>query len=259
MSSQLITLWIRSILACSLLIQSFEMLSIAKSITPEHPWSWQNSFPSFQHKKGLIYQSLRILFENKFSSLIMAQIFLVILLPFFNSPLLILSLSLSALLINVRFRGVFNGGSDYMTMVTLLGLLASSIILENDLPSRWGLYYIGIQCILSYFIAGVVKIKNSTWRNGQALKIFISSTNYAVPAKIKQIAHSNILLIAASWFVMMWECLFPLCWLWPKTTPFFLGIAFVFHIGNFICFGINRFVFAWLAAYPAVLYCTNSI
>lgn len=33
----------------------------------------------------------------------------------------------------------------------------------------------------------------------------------------------------------------------------------LFHVGVFVAFGLNRFVWAWLSAWPAVLFATQFI
>ena len=35
------------------------------------------------------------------------------------------------------------------------------------------------------------------------------------------------------------------------------GVALGFHLANVYAFGLNRFLFAWLAAYPALYYCSS--
>jgi hypothetical protein len=147
-----------------------------------------------------------------------------------------------------------------MTVVVLTGLLVSLLSPSEKLFGLGGLFYIAAQLTLSYFVAGVVKLKTRTWRSGQALKVFLEHSNYAIPAPVRALAQYNWFNRGVSWFVILWECCFPLLWLTRPSmalmvTGLFLGNAFIFHLGNFVAFGINRFVFAWLAAYPALLYC----
>ena len=60
-----------------------------------------------------------------------------------------------SVLILFRFKGIFNGGSDYMTTLTLIGL-SMGLILKI---MRHGFYYavvfIAAQSVTSYFIAGI--------------------------------------------------------------------------------------------------------
>ena len=62
------------------------------------------------------------------------------------------------------------------------------------------------------------------------------------------------LLWLASWAVMLFEVLFPLSILNVTTLFAALGVAIMFHIANACLFGLNRFVWFWIAAYPSILW-----
>jgi hypothetical protein len=38
-----------------------------------------------------------------------------------------------------------------------------------------------------------------------------------------------------------------------------LGLGLCFHLGAWLVFGLNRFVFVWAAAYPALLWCSQML
>ena len=84
-------------------------------------------------------------------------------------------LFLMALLLLLRWRGAFNGGSDFMTLVAITGLLlaqlAGSLV---DAPWGWraGFWYITLQTVSSYFVSGWVKLLRPEWRSGKALTLF---------------------------------------------------------------------------------------
>jgi hypothetical protein len=63
------------------------------------------------------------------------------------------------------------------------------------------------------------------------------------------------LILVLSWLVIVWECALPVVWVKPTWAPVYLLIGAFFHLGNFLIFGLNRFFFAWIAAYPALLFC----
>ncbi len=245
------------LLSLSMLIQSFEMLATSKQINPSHPWHWQNLNSDFKEWPTFLQLALREIFQNHFTALVYLQIIALFCLPFIFHWSLLLILLITSLMINLRFRGVFNGGSDYMTMVVLSGLLATAFLQSEFHFLTFGLYYIAIQCTLSYFVAGIVKVKNSSWRNGYALQIFLTHSNYSVPSSLRKAAQYKWFNRLSSWGVIFWECTFPLAWFNQKLTIIYLAIGFLFHLSNFISFGLNRFVFAWLASYPAVLFCTQ--
>jgi hypothetical protein len=252
--------WTESLLAMSLLIQSFEMRVIAKSASfATHPWAWQIVGAESKNWPRILKPPMNTLMGTYFEYLVIVQIFLSLLL-FTGAKLgLVCALILTCVSICFRFRGVFNGGSDYMTITVLLGLLFVSVASTDNTLVRYGFFYIAFQCSLSYFIAGIVKIRTPAWRSGLALQAFIKYSNYPVPIGIRNLSENKLLVFVASWFVMAWECAFPLVWLRPTWALAFLVVAFVFHMGVFLCFGLNRFIFAWLASYPSLLFAVHYV
>ncbi len=58
-----------------------------------------------------------------------------------------------------------------------------------------------------------------------------------------------------SWGFTVWEGCFPLALLDLRLAAFMCASGVVFHFLVFWYFGLNRFFWAWLASFPAVLYC----
>ena len=139
------------------------------------------------------------------------------------------------LFISVRFRGTFNGGSDMMTFVILTGVLVGYFW-----STKYGFLYIGINGLYSYFKAGLAKLKNPEWREGSALASF-------TPTLTKW---GRVL----SWPVIIFE-------LAALAVPFIPGLAWpyfilamLFHLIIFLMFGLNRFFWIWLSAWPSIFY-----
>lgn len=156
--------------------------------------------------------------------------------PLFPHWSVVLVLFLTSWLIAVRWRGTFNGGSDSMTIHILAAWFVYLSEPDNAWVERGCLYYVALQLTLSYFTAGVAKLRNPEWRNGQALTRFVP---------LKAGAVSALLLIG-------FECLFPLALLGPWVCAGFVAAGIVFHLLNSYYLGLNRFFFVWLAAYPAL-------
>ena len=152
----------------------------------------------------------------------------------------------------VRFQGSYNGGSDRMGTLVLFCLC-----LAHWLPSRWqevALGYLAVQLVLSYFISGQVKIANLEWRSGRALQDVFCFSAYPVSEELRGLADRPKLLFGASWAVMLFEVLFPFSLLDTRLLMVALFIAALFHLANAFLFGLNRFVWVWLAAYPSILW-----
>lgn len=162
-------------------------------------------------------------------------------------------LLLTSALILKRCDGPYNGGSDRLAVLMLFCLL-----LANLLPVlRWrelALGYLAAQLVLSYAMAGWVKIVNPDWRRGRALNDVFAFSAYPVSEHLRALSALPRLLWCASWGVMLFELLFALSLLDARLLYAALGIAALFHMANALLFGLNRFVWVWIAAYPSLLW-----
>lgn len=165
----------------------------------------------------------------------------------------LLALSAHSLLILHRYQGPYNGGSDRMGLLILYCLCLSRWAPEG-ISQQAAFGYLGVQVVLSYFVSGQVKIVNPEWRSGRALQDVFSFSAYPVSESLRALADRPRLLWAASWIVMLFEVLFPLSILNSTVLMVFLALAATFHVANALLFGLNRFVWFWIAAYPSILW-----
>lgn len=224
--------------AISVIIQMLEYLVLRKEFTPKGIW------PS--HRLG--YSATMALIAV---GLIGAIGFLFQAHVTFAGAMLIATLGMA-----LRFRGSFNGGSDSMSLVILgsltFGLAAAPY---TEMAPRIAILYIGVQSLLSYFIGGLAKIRHPKWRTGEMMAALLMRAGYYTPNWVHRWAQSGPLMFVASWMILIFECTFPAVLLHPALTLVYLGFAIVFHVVNGFVFGLNRFLFAWIASYPALIYC----
>lgn len=249
MSLEVALLWTERLTALALVLQSLELLQLRRAFADDGVWRWS----ILRDEQAGLLLPLRwvlalLLPYRAFVGLLVARIVLAALFSL-GHGLLALPLLLSQLLVCARFRGTFNGGSDYMTVVLLLGTSVAAL----PGAARVGLGYICVQLVMSYFIAGITKLRQPAWRSGSALATFLRSPRYAAPAWVGSAATPGLALVA-SWSVMVFEVGFPwaLTGLTTAWCAALLGVGF--HLANAVVFGLNRFLFAWTAAYPALLY-----
>ncbi|MEY2620092.1 MAG: hypothetical protein RL522_3094 [Pseudomonadota bacterium] len=165
-----------------------------------------------------------------------------------------------ALLLLFRWRGAFNGGSDFMTLVGLTGLLiAHGVGAYADMAQGWraGLWYVALQAATSYFMSGWVKLLRPEWRTGRALPFFLDTGVYG-PIAANSVFHRPWAARACAWSFTVWEGCFPLALLDARLAAAFCAVAAVFHFGVFWYFGLNRFFWAWIATFPAVMYAASA-
>jgi hypothetical protein len=165
----------------------------------------------------------------------------------------LLSLSALSLYTLHRFQGPYNGGSDRMGLLILYCLTLTAFLPSQVWQERiFG--YLAFQLILSYFISGRVKIVNPDWRSGRALRDVFMFSAYPVSEDLRKMAGKPRLLWLLSWGVILFELAFPLAMLHQSLLILALIAAACFHFSNACFFGLNRFFWTWLAAYPSLLW-----
>jgi hypothetical protein len=164
-----------------------------------------------------------------------------------------LALLVNGALIVRRFQGPYNGGADKMGLLILI-----TLTLAHFAPNeRWRAVcfgYLAAQVVLSYFISGWVKVVNPDWRSGRALRDVFLFSAYPVSESLRGWAGHPRLLTSAAWAVMGFELAFPLALLTAPGLFAALAIAASFHLANACLFGLNRFFWIWLTAYPSLIW-----
>lgn len=157
-----------SALCLSMIFQSLELLVLCFRGDLLKIWSFENLKDDLKFK---------IIFSERSFKLILVLELITSMYGLFNpSAPLIGILFLTHLLICIRFRGTFNGGSDMMTFVLLTGVFIS-LCSESEQTQKLGLIYITINTLFSYFKAGISKLIRSEWRKGEA-SVFLSKEVY---------------------------------------------------------------------------------
>ena len=162
----------------------------------------------------------------------------------------------AALLVNAvfwlrRFAGPYNGGADRMGLLILMCLTLAAWA-PGAREVAFG--YLGAQVALSYFISGWVKVTNADWRSGAALGDVFAVSAYPVAESWRALSARPRLMRAAAWAVMGFELLFPLALTSAPTLYAALAVGAAFHLANACLFGLNRFFWIWLTAYPSLIW-----
>jgi hypothetical protein len=174
--------------------------------------------------------------------------------PAFTAGLLLLT----SLLLFSRYQGAYNGGSDRMGLLLLCGLWLTHVLpVPAWRAAAFG--YVAVQVVASYLLAGVAKVVNRSWHTGEALHDLFAFSIYPVSADLRALASRRAWLTAAGWGVMLFELAFPFALLDPRLLVGALALAFTFHLANAALFGLDRFVWVWLAAYPALLWFQSAL
>jgi len=242
-------------------IQTLEYLRMRPAMNQHGLWAWtiqRQDIPNAMAQK--MFDGLFA--EKIFTSLLWARLLALTSLVFLGANLgNVTFLFISNLLVLIRWRGAFNGGSDFMTLVVLTGLLISQWVayFENsELGWRACFWYITIQSMTSYFVSGAVKLLRPEWRNGSAMTIFLNAAIHG-PLRENHLLRNAHLAALGSWTFILWECAAPLALLDARLAVVFCAIATFFHFLVFWFFGLNRFFWAWMASFPAIVWCAGQI
>jgi len=157
--------------------------------------------------------------------------------------------------LTIRSRGPVCGGSDSMWFQVQLGLTIANLPSVGPLGGKLGLAFIAAQSVLSYVLAGISKMRNPRWWNGGTVQsLFASDGPYVLLASLRTFAQRPLLCQGLGLAVMVLQVgvaavlFLPAELRWPVVA----GVA-VFHLFNAVALGLNRFVWAWFATYPALL------
>ena len=209
MSGYLVVRWLEVLGGFSLVLQCLEYWRMADSTDPKGIWAWQVQRADIPDAPAFVKALLDRAYQPACYRLQLLVRFMaaVALMVWGNHWLTALVLFSGTLLLLIRWRGAFNGGSDFMTLITVSGLLiAQGVTLLSDAQTGWtaGLGYIAIQTLSSYFVSGWVKLKRPEWRNGQALTVFLNSGLYG-PLSPDSVFRRPWLAQVCSWLFILWE------------------------------------------------------
>lgn len=247
----------------SLIIQTIEFLNLREPLSARGIWTYAVGRDDLSHATRLTQSLFAFLSREDvwFGHLILRLAAALVLVIIGASLPLILFLFVGTVAVLIRWRGAFNGGSDFMTIVVLSGLLIATLgvaLGDEDFGWRAGLIYISIHAASSYFISGGVKLLNADWRSGKALPLFLDGGVYG-PLSPGSLYWRKPVAVVCSWAFIIWECLAPLAFLDARFAVVYCAMAGLFHVLVFWYFGLNRFVFAWISTFPAIIYLADQL
>ena len=152
-----------------------------------------------------------------------------------------------------RFQGPYNGGSGRMGLLLLMCLLAFHVA-GQALWREGAIGYLAGQVVLSYAVSGWAKLANPEWRNGRALRDVFEFSAYPVSESLRAWSAAPRPLLVLSWMTVGFEAAFPLSLLSSTALEAGLIVAALLHVANAFVFGLNRFLWMWLASYPCLMW-----
>jgi hypothetical protein len=225
--------WSGRLVALSVALQTLELLSLRRALSGE----------------GLLGGGR----ARGFRPLLWLQLALCAATALLAAPALLLGVFATYWLLIRRLGAPFNGGSDALSSLSALMLGSAALDPGHGPIMKGALSYLGVQTAFSYFVAGLAKLKERGWRRGSALVHFAELPKYGVPAWARTLLARPHVALGTSWAILLFECSFPCALFGPRACLAYLSLGAAFHVANAILFGLNRFLFSWLALYPILL------
>ncbi len=171
-----------------------------------------------------------------------------------HSPLLLSLLFLGTLQMYMRSPYSLDGAHQ-MHLVVLLGTSLGTLFGSFPWVKELCLGFIAAQLTCSYAISGITKLCSPVWVKSSAIYAVFSTQIYGHAGVYQWLTRYPALARIACWSVMLFEALFPLAFFLPPLGGMgFLAAGLGFHLANALFMGLNDFLFAFIAAYPSLLY-----
>lgn len=240
--------WMPRLAALATAVCALELIIVREAFSERGVYAWS----VLRAEYGVLARPLGVVFGARGTLLLLVlQLAAAIALPLTTHPAPAWVAFAATFAIAIRWRGTYNGGSDAMLLVVLL-----AISLARTFPAHANaaLAYAAVQLVLSYFIAGIAKLGDPAWRTGRAMPLIVTLPHYRVPARAAAILASPGAGRFAAYAMLVFECTFPVALLHPTVCLVYLGVGAGFHLVNALAFGLDRFLWVWIAAYPALIH-----
>jgi hypothetical protein len=163
------------------------------------------------------------------------------------------AIAFMSILLSIRGTDGKNG-ADEMSKITFLSLM---IAFFSSHPLLWKIeiFFLAGQLCIAYVTSGYLRIQEESWRDGSALLLVFRQRTYGNKLCWTIGRRCPRAVQAASMSVLLFECTFPFTLFLPRYMLMpILAFGIAFHVANAIIIGLNTFLWAFVALYPAFLW-----
>ena len=252
-------------LACTLAligvgISSLEWLTPLAKVGPESLLAAE-CFGSNRFERLWRPHGLRAVFLLRLASVVVWLGSMLMGLDTFASRAMVLAAGLLSL--PIRFRppvGVFVAidGAEHMFTAILLAL-GPTFLLTSTVCMKAALAFVAVEALLEYAVSGWSKLTDwRGWVQGPYLRQVFASYNYGHPraAAFLQASPATAGIVSGALIALELSVVLSVV-LPPPLAEALLLLMFGFHLGAAFIMGLNTYFWAFVAAYPAILYCRN--
>ncbi|MFG3255732.1 alpha/beta fold hydrolase [Streptomyces sp. NPDC048172] len=121
------------------------------------------------------------------------------------------------------------------------------------------LWFVALQSVLNYAASGYVKLAGPLWRDGDALQGIMRTVTYGDERTWRLLRRHPRVARALGLATLVMECTYPAVFLFGgRLAKPYVAAADAFHLANARLMALGRFLSAFGAMHPAVLYVTGA-
>lgn len=151
-------------------------------------------------------------------------------------------------------------GSDQIALIVVTAVLVARVSPPDSAAQHLCLAFVAGQLALAYCASGVAKLLGSAWRSGRAVGEILSTRTYGSPGLARIVERLPIAGTAATYATVALETAFPAALFLPQPALTIALVAFLgFHLSVAVSMGLNSFVPAFVATYPAALWAQQAL
>ncbi|HJW95475.1 MAG TPA: HTTM domain-containing protein [Thermoanaerobaculia bacterium] len=174
-------------------------------------------------------------------------------------PILLTAIVATQLYINFRYP-CGKDGSDQMSTIVLIMLCLIAWFPARPVIAVACVVFIAFQSLLSYLTAGIAKLVSPDWRSGDVILGVVGTRTYGSRFMAGLLRDHKLLRRTMNYSTIAFESLIVLALVLPHPwNAYFLVIPLIFHVACAVMMGLNIFVFAFAATFPALLYVSNHL
>lgn len=241
-------------------VSTLELLACRRDYAPGGMFSWELRRLRLDPDAGPSRRRiLDVVFGRAVTGVLLARLLLLALLMLtpaggWAHALCLAALVADFLLVSWR-REWGNDGSDQMSTIVLVALFTGTVPFADRFLQVAALVFVSAQACLAYGTAGVAKVLSPVWRSGEAVALILDTAVYGHSGTARTLQRHVRLNQWLTWSVLAAEVglafvlFLPAPWAWALLA---WGVSF--HIATALMMGLNCFVWAFLATYPAIVF-----
>jgi hypothetical protein len=169
------------------------------------------------------------------------------------AALLAALIALSGIAFSLRCPFGLDGADQLYTLI--FSGLALARIVEGEMAQRIFLGWLAAHVAIAYLTSGVAKLFSKSWRSGTAIPGVFGTIMYGLPALGRWLKPRDRLCQFIAGSIILGEIALPFCLVTPLPVAFgLLACGVCFHLLAALTMGLNSFLWAFVATYPALLY-----